>query len=359
MTNLHQTSIEIIRKGQAATGAYVASPTFSQYGYSWLRDGAWIAHAMDGVGQRDSAEAFHRWVVRAVIPYQPSVTALIAKIQRGEQPLESEYLPTRFRLDGRPGEEEWGNFQLDGYGAWLWSLTAHCQTRESDLWQTARPAIQLVVDYLSTLWQSPNYDCWEEHRHRVHTATLAALYGGLKAVHTLDPSLVQYALPERIRQFVIENCVTSQGHLMKFIGNEAVDASLLWAAVPFGLVQVNEPYFQATIAKIEADIRYPDGGVYRYAADTYYGGGEWPLLAAWLGWVYLETHQTNKTRQILRWIEAQATPSGELPEQSSEHMLDASYFDTWVKRWGTAACPLLWSHAMYLILESRLKGVVL
>ncbi|HRL12024.1 MAG TPA: hypothetical protein PKX07_09110, partial [Aggregatilineales bacterium] len=61
MPNLIDSSIDVIRAGQSANGAYVASPTFSQYGYSWLRDGAWIAHGMDCAGQRDSARAFYRW----------------------------------------------------------------------------------------------------------------------------------------------------------------------------------------------------------------------------------------------------------------------------------------------------------
>src|SRR5258708_38934661 len=76
------------------------------------------------------------------------------------------------------------------------------------------------------------------------------------------------------------------GKLVKFLGNPAVDGSLLWSAVPYGLLKPNDPTFETTLAKIEHDLHYPGGGVYRYRADVYYGGGEWLLLAAWLGWVY-------------------------------------------------------------------------
>ena len=54
LMNLHDASLTIIRAGQAPSGAYVASPTFSQYGYCWLRDGTWIAYAMDIAGDHAS-----------------------------------------------------------------------------------------------------------------------------------------------------------------------------------------------------------------------------------------------------------------------------------------------------------------
>jgi GH15 family glucan-1,4-alpha-glucosidase len=144
---------------------------------------------------------------------------------------------------------------------------------------------------------------------------------------------------------------------MKFLGNDAVDANLLWLAMPYNLVDVDDKRFAKTLAKIKRDIQYPGGGVYRYAADTYYGGGEWILLSAWLGWVYIELGQLDKARVLLNWIEVQAKANGELPEQVSEHLLDSSYHAEWEERWGRAACPLLWSHAMYLILESKLENL--
>ncbi len=60
--NLVDRSIEIIYDGQSDTGAYLASPNFETYHYSWFRDGAFIAYAMDKVGESKSAERFHTWV---------------------------------------------------------------------------------------------------------------------------------------------------------------------------------------------------------------------------------------------------------------------------------------------------------
>src|SRR5262249_28004345 len=59
-------SIEVLKAGQAASGAFVASPSFTVYRYAWLRDGAFCAHALDVVGETAAAAAWHAWVARSV-----------------------------------------------------------------------------------------------------------------------------------------------------------------------------------------------------------------------------------------------------------------------------------------------------
>ncbi|GAB4522132.1 MAG: hypothetical protein OHK0046_34330 [Anaerolineae bacterium] len=358
--DLHQISLAVIRAGQSTSGAYVASPTFSQYGYSWLRDGAWIAHAMDTAGEHDSATAFHRWAIHTLLHYEGHINALLEKIQTNLPLIEQDYLPTRFAVDSTLGEEAWPDFQLDGYGAWLWVLVQHCRHVNPALWAEARPAVALLVRYLEALWRSPNYDCWEEHRDSVHTATLAALYGGLQAVMDYEAEIIPPGLPADIQHVALTQGIDAYGGLSKFIPastdpHKGVDASLLWCAVPFGLLPVDSPVFLATLERIERELHVPDGGVYRYQGDTYFGGGEWLLLAAWLGWVYVELGRLDEARALRAWMTAQATTEGHLPEQVNHHMLDGTYYEGWVEKWGTSACPLLWSHAMYLILDAAIE----
>ncbi len=355
MKNLKEISIAVIRDNQDQSGAYVASPTFSQYGYSWYRDGMWIAHSMDCVGEHESATAFHRWAANTIQQHARKIEALLDKIKRGQALQENDYLPTRFTVDGAIGQDDWTDFQLDGYGAWLWGAVQHCEHHNPDLWQELRPAIALLVRYLEAIWYYPNYDCWEEFRHQQHLSTFAALYGGLQAVADYDPNLVPDSLPERIRSYALSNGVAPDGHFMKFLGNAEVDASLLWTAIPFGLVSLDNPIFKKTLLKIETDLYRPDGGVYRYCADTYFGGGEWLLLATWLAWVYLELDRIDEAQAIMTWVTSQADSNGHMPEQVAGHLLDASYYDGWVEKWGESASPLLWSHAMYLIVDSLMK----
>jgi GH15 family glucan-1,4-alpha-glucosidase len=137
---------------------------------------------------------------------------------------------------------------------------------------------------------------------------------------------------------------------------QGVDASLLGVALPYRMLESGDPLFQGTVARIEADLHRPQGGVYRYLGDTYYGGGEWLLLAAWLGWYHAERGDRARAADLLDWVEAQADPDGNLPEQVSEHLLSPPHYAEWVGRWGPVAKPLLWSHAMHLILVEAMRS---
>lgn len=358
MNNLYQRSIEIILENQSASGAYIASPNFSTYHYCWFRDGSFIAYAMDLAGQHASAQRFHQWVAERVNERKELVRTGIAKARAGEKLTEAEILHTRYRLDGTDGEPgNWPNFQLDGFGTWLWALNEHHkQNPETQLSQELLDAAELVADYLSELWALPNYDCWEEFPDHVHPHTLAAIYGGLQA-HTELAGMNHQDVTDAIRKQLLSGAETF-GHFVKFPDAPAVDASLLGLAVPYGLVAVDDPLMVKTVEYIEATI-LRNGGVHRYASDTYYGGGAWILLTAWLGWYYVELSVKcpkladdlqQKIQTCQSWIEAHADARLNLPEQSAENLNDPSYYPTWVGRWGDVASPLLWSHAKYIVL---------
>ena len=52
-------SVSRILANQTPSGAIVASPDFTQYHYSWLRDGSFVAYALDVVGAHEAAERYH------------------------------------------------------------------------------------------------------------------------------------------------------------------------------------------------------------------------------------------------------------------------------------------------------------
>lgn len=368
--DLYQRSIEIILHNQSASGAYIASPSFPEYAFSWLRDGSFIAHAMDRIGEHQSAQAFFLWVAEAVRRRSAKVERVLEKLDRGEPTGEDDYLHTRFTLEGEEAEGHWGNFQLDGYGTWLWALARHiAMTGDADLLRNVEEGVRLTARYLSALWPSPNYDCWEENPEDLHTYTLAAVFAGLGAVDELQSvagesfgAIDRGPVAEEIRQFVLSRAVRD-GCLVKRLppqaatGKEpppAVDANLLGVCTPYRLLAPDHPVMQRTLARIEVDLHHPDGGVYRYLADTYYGGGEWLLLTGWLGWAFVEAGEPERARALLRWIEAQADAGGHLPEQVSDHVLFPQYVPLWEEKWGPIAKPLLWSHAMYIILCDEL-----
>ena len=71
-------------------------------------------------------------------------------------------------------------------------------------------------------------------------------------------------------------------------------------------------------------------------------------------WV-LQTGDRATALACKEWIEARTDAEGNLPEQVTEHLIDECYLPYWQQRWGFNAQPLLWSHAMYVVLCHMLE----
>lgn len=349
-------SLEVIRAGRSASGAFVAGPTFSQYGYAWLRDGSFIAEAMDLVGEPVMAARFHDWVAGVVLAGEPGIERSIAAAGQGRIPDRRDALHCRYTVEGDPVDDDWPTFQLDGPGIWLWAL-GHHQLQGGSLSARQVRAADLAARYLAALWCTPSADAWEEAPDQVHTGTQAAILAGLRAL----PVITGRAAPA----VVVEARARLEAGLLegteawtKWAGNPEVDGSLLWLIAPYELVGPDHPRARATLERVERELVSPTGGVYRYRGDTYYGGGEWLLLTAALGRTYLRRGapgDRERAAAALAWIEGRAAPDGTLPEQVATHALHPGRIAEWVSAWGPSARPLLWSHATYLSLRTELK----
>jgi GH15 family glucan-1,4-alpha-glucosidase len=326
-------SIDVITRNQAPSGAYVASPTFAQYRYCWFRDGSFSARAMDVAGRTASARRFHDWAARTIL-------ASVAAGGRGGPRFEA-----RYRLDGTPAADSWPTYQLDGFGTWLWAVAAHVEEggEAAPGWLEAAAEVER---YLLARWSAPCYDWWEEAPSEVHVSTLGAIWAGLRSSDALlghDTAKVQAAIVETITSRGMV-----EGRLVKSLDRPDVDASLVALGVPYGVFDPSGRVMAATVEAIERDL-LDDGGVHRYRADTFYGGGRWVLLTAWLAWHHRCVGHPRRAQRLLDWVEEQANDHFDLPEQSIARLNDPSSLASWVSKWGPVATPLLWSHAMYLL----------
>ncbi|KUK12575.1 MAG: Glycoside hydrolase 15-related protein [Moorella sp. 60_41] len=348
MDGILKRSVAILKGYQTPWGAFPAAPSFPPYEYVWLRDGTFIAYALDLAGEGEAAGAFYTFMAETIVKHGHKVHRALRAAEESRPLGDEDYLHTRYTLLGEEGREPWGNFQLDGYGTYLWGLASHLghQGRAD---RPYREAISLVTAYLCALWDRPCLDCWEEWGEYRHPSTWAAIYGGLRAaLPWLEPSWEEKVLsvlddlPAKLRAEF-----SREGHFVKFAGRPGVDANLLWLAVPFGVCSWDDPTFRTTVDKIEEDLL--GGGLKRYKEDTYYGGGEWVLLTAWLAWYYRLRGREREARDLLEWVAAQADEEGRLPEQVPHNLNSPEHYAYWVRRWGPVARPLLWSHAMYII----------
>jgi isomaltose glucohydrolase len=291
VADLRARSIDVISAGQAPSGAYSAAPTFGPYrDYCWFRDGSFTADAMSRVGKTSSAERFFDWAA-----------AIVRSTPAGPW-------DARYRLDGSRDETTWWpRDQLDGAGLWAWATRNHVARHGvASRWDDA---VELVTASLSAHWRDSCHDWWEE-REGVHAVTLGSIWAGIGG--------------EEIAHASRAACRA-----------ERLDGSHAFLVV-LGLADASH------LERTERQLRY-----HRHADDEYYGGGEWPILAAFTGWAR-HTLGLDASAQ-LEWIEKAANHDGTLPEQVGEQ-LRPEQFAPWVERWGEPASPLLWSHAMYLTL---------
>ena len=227
-------SAAVILEYQHESGAYPASPTFAVYNYSWLRDGSFTADAMSRAGEIESAEKFFDWCSKVILGQREAI-------------YNGALLEARYTYGGEKPQGEWASFQPDGYGTLLWAIKQHGNRHARSVDQYNEMA-ELVQYYLVLHWNEPCFDWWEE-RMGHHAASLACVYAGLNA----------YQNPEANR---VKNAIR--------LDDERTDSSLL-ACLLFDAVSVDE--FSQTLKNIESELVSAEGGVYRYAGDTYYGGG--------------------------------------------------------------------------------------
>ncbi|MCU1415512.1 MAG: glucan 1,4-alpha-glucosidase [Microbacteriaceae bacterium] len=349
MSRLAETSVELILRLQDPSGAYPASPTFSAYtGYSWFRDGAFIADGMSAAGAVDSASRFFDWCAGILHDRKATIGEIVARAAAGDPVPDTAMLPTRFTFAGTDGDDDWWDFQLDGYGTWLWAVAEHAERHALDLarWQQA---IDLTVDYLLSSWQRPCFDWWEENADRVHVSTLGCIAAGLAAVaHRVDADrgLAIETVLAAIRHTIADRG-TTDGHLAKWLGSTEVDASLLSTVAPLAVFPATEGLGAATVRAVDAALAV-NRGVHRYAADTFFGGGQWPLLSCFLGLAYAAGGDRESALDQLSWAASTVDVAGNLPEQVAWDLLDRSRQQEWIDRWGPVARPLLWSHAMFI-----------
>jgi GH15 family glucan-1,4-alpha-glucosidase len=353
--HLARASVERLLGYQHENGAFVASPDFAEYDYCWLRDTSFVAYALDLAGEYEAAARFHAWVGRTLDGIGDVIDEAVARHRDG-LPLDADAMPpARFSLDGRVVIDDWPNFQVDGYGTWLWALGQHVQrTEQTGVPERLSGAVERVADYVAAFAVSPCFDVWEEHGSAVHTSTLGCVYGGLAAAAAL---LGRDDLARRAAEVQALVCERAErdGYHVKSTESSEVDSSTLWISTPFGLVEPRDRHFEQTVLRIHDHLTL-DGGVRRYPSDTYFGGGAWPVLTASLGWHYTVVGDVEAARRCRDWVTGHFEAGGQLAEQFGGESHDPEHFRKWVERWGQPARDLLWSHAMYVVLCDALDG---
>jgi len=366
------------------TGAIIAAPEFDRerehcggYGYTWGRDGAFIAHALGQAGFQNEAEAFFSYARRV---QEASGTWLHRHYSGGQL------------------APSWGLLQIDETGAIIWAMAEHYKmTRNRDFLRDCWESIERGAEYLArsidpeTGLPIPSFDLWEEDIcESVYSAAAvaagiaaaadcAAVLGNrsqsaawAKAADGLRQAIIDRLWDPRRKTFLraVKKVVSEQtfeagrkrdksnfyitrepGRMYNTLvqaRDTRIDSSMLGLASPFRVFAANDPRMLGMASSVHRNLWWkPTGGILRYEGDRYVGGNPWILTTLWLALYYIDASETARAVKLIDWAADHTTDTGLLSEQVDKK--------TGKPIW---AVPLAWSHAMFMLAALRIGAKI-
>ncbi|MEU5239772.1 glycoside hydrolase family 15 protein [Streptomyces lydicus] len=266
------------------SGGIVAAPTTSlpeepggarnwDYRYTWLRDSSTTLAALLGTGHLQEAQAWTRWLLRAVAG-DPENLQIMYGIT-GERDLPERELPWLPGYEDsspvRVGNGATDQLQLDVYGEVIETLYLSGQSGFAPCRYTSILHRRLV-EQLAERWQEPDEGIWEirgPRRHFVHSKVMAWVAVDrtvrLAEAGALDVDLCAL---KKLREAIHHEVCTrgfdpARNTFTQSYGSPELDASLL--VIPrVGFLPPKDPRVMGTVDAIRRELATPDGFVRRY-----------------------------------------------------------------------------------------------
>jgi GH15 family glucan-1,4-alpha-glucosidase len=164
----------------APSGAIVAAPITSlperrggdlnwDYRFCWLRDAAFTARALFGLGYTEDAEAWVSWLLHATRLTLPELR-VVYDVYGEAMPEERELPHLAGYADSRPvriGNATRDQLQLDVYGEVI-EAVFHFVRHGGNLDRETQQVLRRMGSYVCRHWHEPDNGIWEPREHRRH-----------------------------------------------------------------------------------------------------------------------------------------------------------------------------------------------
>jgi GH15 family glucan-1,4-alpha-glucosidase len=225
----------------------------------------------------------------------------------------------------RIGNGAFDQRQNDVFGAVLASILLH--TRRSErlprrLW----PIVESQAECATKVWREPDQGIWEARgapQHYVSSKLMcwvaldrAAQLGEIRG--DPDKAATWRATADEIHADILEHGVTDAGVLRQHYATDALDASVLLAAI-FDLLPADDPRLRATVDAIAADLT-ENGFVLRYRPDETDDGlsgkeGTFLICSFWLVSALAIVGELQRARDLMERLLRIASPLGLYAEE--------------------------------------------
>ncbi|MCR4325708.1 MAG: glycoside hydrolase family 15 protein [Patescibacteria group bacterium] len=331
------------------------------YSYVWPRDSAYVAMALDHVGDPAIARRFFEFC-RDVITQE----GYLMHKYLPDKSLGSSWHPW-MGVDGPQLP-----IQEDETAIVVWALAKHYEkTHDIEFLEDMfNPLVEKAAEFMiryrdpDTHLPQASYNLWERKRGS-STYTASAVYGALCAAADLSKILGKETHETRYRGAAVEvrnailshlwdekagmfyNMLVSEGG--KTVADATADISSAYGVFAFGVLPPDDKRLQraweGSVRTLSAGIS--SGGIARFSDDDYYRikgpspGNPWIVTTLWYA-EYLTARaksdaELKRVREIFDWVVRHALPSGVLSEQLNPQTGEQ-----------VCAAPLAWSHAGYI-----------
>ena len=187
------------------------------------------------------------------------------------------------------------------------------------------------VDYLVSSWHRPCFDWWEEHAERRARLDPRLHRGGPRAARrrsgVLDADARRARRPCRSTRSTRSSAARGvvDGHLAKWLGSaDGRREPRRRSSHPLGVFPASEPVGARRPSRRSTRSSTSTAACTATSRDTFYGGGQWPLLSCMLGLAFAALGRRRARLEQLRLGRVDASrPTSDLPEQVDRHLLDA------------------------------------
>jgi GH15 family glucan-1,4-alpha-glucosidase len=287
----------------APSGAMIAAPTTSlpervggdlnwDYRFCWLRDAAFTARALFGLGYTEEAEAFVSWMLHATRLTRPELR-VIYDVYGESNPEERELPHLRGYAGSRPvrvGNATRNQLQLDVYGEVIEAAT-HFLHFGGELDRETQKMLRHFGGYVCRNWQEPDNGIWEprdKRQHYTHSRLLCwVALDRLLEMHRLgrlrDIPVNEFTKHrEEIRRDIEERGWNpTLGSYTEVLGGDTLDATVLLMAF-HGFDEASSPRMRRTFQRIQERLGGGPGLLYRYEQSFKGGEGVFALCSFWI-----------------------------------------------------------------------------
>jgi alpha,alpha-trehalase len=320
------------------TGATVAALTTSlpetpagernwDYRYTWMRDTTFTLQALHWLNLDGEADEFMQFVAD-VEPTEDGSLQIMYGVDGRRELTESTLDHLSGYAGARPvriGNGAFSQHQNDVFGAVLDSILLHTRRGERlplRLW----PIVQSQAECATNVWRNPDQGIWEARGKPQHyvssklmcwvaldrAAQLAEIRG--------DPDLSEkwQSTADDIRTDLLEHGISDRGVLRQHYATDALDASVLLAAI-FGFLPENDERLRATVAAIANDLT-ENGFVLRYRTGETDDGlsgkeGTFLICSFWLVSALAIVGELQQARDLMERLLRVASPLGLYAEE--------------------------------------------